>query len=54
MDLYCDAGKKSFYYPYNSDYIDVGWGCAWRSIQMLVSHFIVIDFKALVNSFYTF
>lgn len=30
---------KYIYYHYNQDHIDVGWGCAYRSLQTIISWF---------------
>lgn len=44
--------EKGFYYPYNHEHEDYGWGCAWRAIQgLLSSHQIEIVFKDLVSQY---
>jgi len=44
--------EKGFYFPYNYEFKDQGWGCAWRAIQLLLSsQNIVIPFEELYLKF---
>jgi hypothetical protein len=44
--------NKGIYYPYNHEHLDVGWGCAWRAIQTLLStQQINCNFATLYSSF---
>lgn len=44
--------SPSTFYPYNHNYDDFFWGCAWRAIQTVLSAYgIETDFKELVMKY---